>query len=165
MGLPGERGRPADEIARADHGGVRTTQQPLGDGPQSHFGGPQAGASRPGKRASGATATRKAGATLKLAGSRLDPSKLKKALQPFFKPHSGDDQQQNPCKDAGSQNGPGQRVDLRHELALLLGHVFFSGIEKDLIVFLTREETPPKQQTHEYGGSNSPRDQQIEQRP
>src|SRR2546422_11184601 len=69
-GLPGGRGRPADEIARADHGGVRKTQQPLGDCAQSHFGGPQAGASRPGKRASGATATRKAGATLKLAGSR-----------------------------------------------------------------------------------------------
>jgi len=30
--------------------------------------------------------------------------------------------------------------------------MFLSRVQKDLIVFVAREETPPKQQTKEYGG-------------
>jgi len=33
--------------------------------------------------------------------------------------------------------------------------MFLSRIEKDLIVFVAREEAPPKQQNQEYGGNDS----------
>jgi hypothetical protein len=43
--------------------------------------------------------------------------------------------------------------------------MFLSRIEKDLIVFVAREEAPPKQQNQEYGGNDSPGDQQVKQWP
>ncbi len=92
-----------------------------------------------------ATATGKAGAALKLAGKLWKPENLEEALQPFLKPHTGNHEEQNACQDARSHDRPRKGVDLRHQLALLPGHMFFSRIEKDLIVFVACKETPPKQ--------------------
>src|SRR5205814_5034572 len=114
MGLPGCSGRPTNAIPWAYYRGVRKARQPLGHRAQSHFGGPEAPATRAGERTFRAT-TCEVGAAL-TAGRRSQarPEELKKALQPFLEPHSGNQQEQNTCQNARSHDGPGKRIDLRY---------------------------------------------------
>src|SRR5437660_9027671 len=114
VGLPGARRRPAGAIPGAYDRRVRKAREPLGHRAKSYFGGPEAPATRPGEHTFRATATSKAGAPLKLAGAARKPKELKKALQPFLEPHSGNQQQQNTCQNARSHDGPGKRIDLRY---------------------------------------------------
>src|ERR1700687_380173 len=93
------------------------------------------------------------------------PEDLEEALQSILEPHPGNHQQQNACQDAGSHDGPREGVNLRHKLPLLSGHMFPSRTEKDLVVFVAFEEAPPKKQAQEYGGNDSPGDQQVKQWP
>src|SRR5216683_1279155 len=94
-----------------------------------------------------------------------DPDLEDETFESFFEPHPGNHQQKSSGQDTSSHDGARQGVDLRHQLPLLLGHVLFSLIEKDLIVFVAREETPPKQQDQKCGGNDSPADQKVKQWP
>jgi hypothetical protein len=43
--------------------------------------------------------------------------------------------------------------------------MFLSGIQEDLVVFVTGEHATPNYQYQEYGGYDSPDDQKIKERP
>jgi hypothetical protein len=43
--------------------------------------------------------------------------------------------------------------------------VFLRRIEKNLIIFMTGKQAPPNQQQHEYGGNDSPGDQNVKDGP
>src|SRR2546427_6533815 len=81
-----------------------------------------------------------------------------KVLQPLIQPHSGDHQEKGPRGDPHRRDRPGERGDPCDEFPLLSSHVFFGGVQKDLIVFVAFQKTLAYEQNNEDSGDEPPYD-------
>ena len=80
----------------------------------------------------------------------------------FVDPQPASEQQKHSGENSGDEQRARERSDLRDQLALVPGHMFFRRVKENLIVFVTGQNTAPNKQNNEYGGDDPPGDQKVQ---
>ena len=82
-------------------------------------------------------------------------------LQPLIQPETAGGEEQDARQNAGHHDWFRQRVDTLHQRTLFFGHVFFCGIEKELVVLVALQQIAPNDQCQKYSGDDPPGDQRV----